>query len=942
MRFYLLTLLFAVFNALHAKQIESIQSGNWTSSTTWKNGTIPSKNDSVVIQINHHININKDSIVLQHLKLNGNIQFANAYLLKSKVVECENTASLASNYFMGSLQIDSLFWVKGSCAISNAHIISKGWCSISGTLIMNSDAAQKEFDNIYIKEGGKWNNNNNGDPKISGDIINNGTFISCKNTGCTYHFSNSVNFLGDSTTYITRMNCAPSTSIVNSGKLHVLLSIDGDPILTNKKTLTLSLSAFTFHVAQFNTNSINNTVIYADTNEQEIFTPTNGYYENLVLKNGRKILTQNLIIKEKLELKDSAILAQQTFAIKGMNSAILNIDSTSTLSIGSNDYETTQGFPTEFTQLNLHRFSTVLYQSKKDEFINSTISYGNLSIDDGAVAESIKTIENDSLRVRGNLWIAESSVKLKCNLCDIQCQGDWDGIGNLEMTQGLFQLKGNGNNYGVLYPGNGEVLYNGEANQIIKIGNYNILRIKKNGGKTTLKGNANTFICKKLINEKSLLEIGNETVNITDSLINHDVLHFTSIQQSRSINDIVNKPTASLIFKVATTVHIKGDWINQGNFNAGLGKIIFSDSTNHQKIIGNSTFNKIEITKSKKSVELNNDITIQAEIKLNSGKLNLLNNTITLTSNSKITNENAQNYIYGNNGKIILNKVINENSKDTVNGIGLIIQSSVNWGNTQFIRKHHLFNIEGQNTIKRQFEIHPTNNANLNEKVTFYYLPHELENNNHQQLGLYKSEDEIIWQNISGLKDTNLYSITVNGINSFSTWTFKNIPNNPLPVKWLETTLINQQQTLFWSTASEQNVSYFEIQNSEDGIHFNTIEILKACGTCNYINEYYIELGEQYNNEYLRIKSVDFDGQTSYSIIIQKSINNSSIGIQIRNNELSISNIKDITNLEIYNLEGKLILHQIVQKDETIKIDLPKGIYFYRINEKTGKLALTN
>ena len=942
MRFYIFTLLFAAFNALQAKQIESSQSGNWTSSSTWKNGAIPSKNDSVLINLNHHININKDSIVLQHLNLHGNIQFTNAYVLKSKVLECGDSSSIASNYFMGSLQIDSLFWVKNSCEISNAHIISKGLCSISGTLMLNSETGKKEFENIYINEGGKWNNNNNGDPKISGDIINNGTFISCKNAGCTYHFSNTINFLGDSTTYITRMNCAPSTSIVNSGKLHVLLSIDGNPVLTNKKMLTLSLSALTFHVAQFNTNTSNNTVVYADTNEQGIFTPTNGYYENLVLKNGRKILSQNLTIKQKLELKDSAILAQQTFAIKGTNSAILNIDSTSTLCIGTNDFETTLGFPTEFTQLNLHRFSTVLYQSKKDEFINSTISYGNLSIDDGAVTESIKTIEKDSLRVRGNLWIAESSVKLKCNLCDIQCQGDWDGIGNLQMTQGVFQLKGNGNNYGILYPGNGEVIYNGEANQIIKIGNYNTLRIKKNGGKTILKGNANTFICKKLINEKSLLEIGNETVNITDSLVNQDILHFTSTQQSRTIKHLINQPTASLVFKVAAIVNIKGDWINQGNFAAGVGKIIFSDSTNHQKIIGNSTFNKIEIAKSKKSVELNNDITIQTEIKLNSGKINLQNNTINLTTNSKIRDENAQNYIYGNNGKIIVNKPINENSKDTVNGIGLIIQSSANWGNTQFIRKHNLCNIEGQNTIKRQFEIHPTNNTHLNEKVTFYYLPHELENNNHQQLGLYKSENEIVWQNITGAKDTNLYSIAVSGIASFSTWTFKNIPTNPLPVQWLGTILINQQQTLFWSTASEQNVSYFEIQNSLDGIHFNSIKKEKACGNCNYINEYYIELGEEYNNEYLRIKSVDFDGEISFSAILQKSTNHTTTEIQIRNGELSVSNIEGNTFLVIYNLEGKLILHQKIHKDETIKIDFPQGIYFYRINEKTGKLTLTN
>ena len=942
MRLYIFTLLFAAFSVLHAKQFETRQSGNWTNSSTWKNGTIPIQNDSVVILANHTININKDSIVLKHLQLKGNIQFTNAYLLKSKVVECENAISISSNYFMGTLYIDSLFDVKSACEIANVHLISKGLSSISGTLLLNSETGKKEFENIYIKNGGKWNNNNNGDPKISGDVINNGTFISCKNTGCTYHFCNTINFSGDSTTYITRMNCAPSTSIVNSGILHVLLSIDGNPILTNKKTLTLSLSPLTFHVAQFNTNANNNTVVYADTNEQEIFIPSNGYYENLLLKNGRKILSQNLTIKQNLELKDSAVLAQQTFAIKGMNSAILSIDSTSTLCIGSNDYETTQGFPNEFKQHNLHQFSTILYQAKKDEMINSQISYGNLSIDDGAVAESIKTIESDSLRVRGNLWIAESSVKLKCKLCHIQCLGDWDGIGNLQMNQGVFQLKGNGNNYGTLYPGDGEVIYNGEANQMIKIGNYNILRIKKNGGKTMLKGNANTFICKKLINEKSLLEIGNETVSITDSLINHDIVHFTSTQQSRTIKHLINQPTASLLFKVATTVNIKGDWINQGSFSAGLGKIIFSDSTNHQKIIGNSSFNKIEITKSTKDVELKNDITILAEIKLNSGKINLQSNTITLTTNSKITNENAQNYIYGNNGKIIVNKTIAENSKDTVNGIGLIVQSSANWGYTQFIRKHKLYNIEGQTSIKRQFEIHPANNNNLNEKVTFYYLPHELESNSHQQLGLYKSEDEITWQNIAGIKDTNIHSIAVNDIASFSTWTFKNILANPLPVQWLETILINYQQTLFWSTASEQNVSYFEVQSSFDAIHFNAIEKVKACGTCNYINEYKVELSSQEYNEYFRVKSVDFDGQASFSAIIQKSTNESKTKVQIRNDELSISRAEKNATLEIFNIEGKVILHEIIQKEASIKIDFPKGIYFYRINEKTGKIALTN
>ena len=137
-------------------------------------------------------------------------------------------------------------------------------------------------------------------------------------------------------------------------------------------------------------------------------------------------------------------------------------------------------------------------------------------------------------------------------------------------------------------------------------------------------------------------------------------------------------------------------------------------------------------------------------------------------------------------------------------------------------------------------------------------------------------------------------------------------------------------------------MSYFEVQSSFDAIHFNAIEKVKASGTCNYINEYKVELSSQEYNEYFRVKSVDFDGQASFSAIIQKSTNESKTKVQIRNDELSISRAEKNATLEIFNIEGKVILHEIIQKEASIKIDLPKGIYFYRINEKTGKIALTN
>jgi hypothetical protein len=942
MRIYLSLLLLAVINTLHAKKIESVQSGNWTTSSTWKNGILPSKYDSVIIAENNEIVINTDSVEIRYLELKGKIKFNNAYKLKTTIIECTKNAKLYSNYFTGSVQIDSLFLINSTCEIANVNITNKGLCNISGTLLLSSETTKKEFENIYINYGGKWNNYNNGDPSVSGNIINNGTFISCKNTGCTYRFSNTINILGDSTLALTRISCAPNCTLVNAGKLHILLSLDGNPTFINKKNLSLSVSPVAFHTSSFITDAPNNTVIYCDTNEQNIFTTSNGYYENLTLKNGRKILTENLYVKQQLQLNDSAFLTQQTYAIDGMNSAILIIDSTSTLAIGSNDFNTSQGFPIQFKKLLLHRYSTILYQSKSDEKINSSISYGNLAIDDGAVNESIKTISHDSLRIRGNLWIAESSVRLKCNNCDISCDGNWDGIGNLEMQTGVFQLKGNGNNYGILYPGNGEILYNGEENQIIKIGNYNKLIINKNKGKSIIKGNSNTLICKKLLNEKSLLEIGNETITISDSLINKDILHFTSIQQSRTIKHFINQSGAAVVFKVAAIVTMMGDWINKGNFTANSGKIIFSDSIADQNISGNNTFNKIEINKLKKILHLKDDTKTQNEIKITSGKINLENHTLTLIANSKILNENTTNYIYGNDGKIIVNKSVNANVCDSINGIGLIVQSTVNWGNCNFIRKHSNYSIDGEQSIKRQYEIHPSNNSNLDEKVTYFYLPHELQNNNEKQLAIYKSEDEINWQLIAGNKDTIVKCITVNNIQSFSTWTFKSTPDNPLPVKWLETRIIAEEKGLYWSTASEQNVAYFEVQISEDGVEFTTVKTLSACGTCNNINEYYFKLSSDRSPLYIRIKSVDHDGHEEYSAILFNEQKQSFPTIAVDNESILVTNIEKQTMLEIFDTQGKLIFEEKINPNEKIEHTFSAGIYFYRIDQRKGKFILVN
>lgn len=76
---------------------------------------------------------------------------------------------------------------------------------------------------------------------------------------------------------------------------------------------------------------------------------------------------------------------------------------------------------------------------------------------------------------------------------------------------------------------------------------------------------------------------------------------------------------------------------------------------------------------------------------------------------------------------------------------------------------------------------------------------------------------------------------------------------------------------LQWSTASEQNSSYFEVQRSENSIDFSTIAKVNAAGNSSQVRNY------QYNDDeissaasiyYYRLKMVDIDGSGKYSSVI--------------------------------------------------------------------------
>ncbi len=123
---------------------------------------------------------------------------------------------------------------------------------------------------------------------------------------------------------------------------------------------------------------------------------------------------------------------------------------------------------------------------------------------------------------------------------------------------------------------------------------------------------------------------------------------------------------------------------------------------------------------------------------------------------------------------------------------------------------------------------------------------------------------------------------------SFSPITFASeFGFSPLPVELLTFTAesLNNSIVLLWSTATEVNNDYFEVQRSENGEQFKSVGTVKGAGNSSKeLNYEFTDLQPIDNLSYYRLKQVDFDGDYKYSDVISVSHN----GGQIRLLSLSI------------------------------------------------------
>jgi hypothetical protein len=170
----------------------------------------------------------------------------------------------------------------------------------------------------------------------------------------------------------------------------------------------------------------------------------------------------------------------------------------------------------------------------------------------------------------------------------------------------------------------------------------------------------------------------------------------------------------------------------------------------------------------------------------------------------------------------------------------------------------------------------------------------------------------------------------------------------PIPVELLSFNaklMGNEYVKLDWTTATERNSAFFDVEKSTDGQAFKSINQVKAAGQSSQKLDYSYDdkSVSEGNILYYRLKQVDTDGQFKYShtVSILKKDKNMALVVYPNpaQNMLFIEGIEAIKSIKIYTSQG-VLLHQSNQKTVSIS-DFSAGIYILEAENTEGGIART-
>ncbi len=196
--------------------------------------------------------------------------------------------------------------------------------------------------------------------------------------------------------------------------------------------------------------------------------------------------------------------------------------------------------------------------------------------------------------------------------------------------------------------------------------------------------------------------------------------------------------------------------------------------------------------------------------------------------------------------------------------------------------------------------------------------------------------------NLSSAQTYNIaiYAVNGNGYTANMSTTPATLASVSLPIELLSFTgkKVGKMVKINWSTATERQNDFFEVERAEDGIQFSAIGKIKGAGDSQSTLDYeLLDAAPKPGTNYYRLKQTDFDGQYTYSPVVTVQFDG------LGSFRLFPVPVKDQLQLQldepdafesqwtVYNALGQLVLSgQIPEDQSTIDLnvsDLTPGMY---------------
>jgi hypothetical protein len=356
-------------------------------------------------------------------------------------------------------------------------------------------------------------------------------------------------------------------------------------------------------------------------------------------------------------------------------------------------------------------------------------------------------------------------------------------------------------------------------------------------------------------------------------------------------------------------------------------------------------------------VTLHSNRTITGTVAVSKGTLNTGSYELTLGDTASVSETSGGIII----GTVKTTRTVSRNVTNIFGGIGLSITAAGGApGSTLVLRKSGTaITSNGAAGIKRYVQVAPANNTGLNADVSFSFDESELNGIAENNLVLFQSADQSIWNMLSSVTNSVNNTLTITNLNSLGYFTAGSTVI-PLPVEISTfTSIVNGRNVqLAWETKTEKNSSKFLIERSVSGSgNWDAVGTVIASVLSNSPKQYsFTDKDLQVGKYQYRLKMIDNDGTFRYSKVIETEI------AQPKNFELSqnypnpfnpstrisysIPNDSRVT-LDVYSISGEKVA-QLVNEDQlsgyySVNFGnkfLSSGVYLYRISamdKATGK-----